>query len=120
MPSVQINMCVCVSVHKCACVYECKCVCTMESGCALLLIRLQQHFNSYITHEKKEFCSFPSIFFFTFRTLESPIGGPLGPLRGPRARYSSVLLLLHLTGGPEMRCSTKERKKEFRSVFPLI
>ena len=71
-----------------------------------------------IIKKKKEFCSFPPIL-STFRTPESPIRGPLGPLGVQKARYPSVRLLLHLTGGPEMRFRTSERKKKnFILFFP--
>ena len=67
----------------------------------------------YRTHEKK------IAHFLQFLIPEIPTGGPLGPLGGPKARYPSVLLLVHLTGGPKMRFSTTEwKKKDFNSVFP--
>ena len=49
--------------------------------------------------------------FNTFRTLESPIGGPLGPLGVPKARYLSVLLLLHWWAGDAFQDYRAEKKK---------
>ena len=60
--------------------------------------------------KKKEFCSFPPIF-NTFRTLESPLGGPLAPMGGPKARYPSVLLLLHWWAGDAFQDYRAEKKE---------